>query len=275
MRLPGIALGVVGVLAVSGFLPAEAQPLGTFSWQQLPYCNVVQLDVVQAGAVYHLDGFDGQCGAAARAGVSGLAFPNPDGTIGFGLTIVTTPGGAPLHVDATITLAALSGTWRDSAGNTGAWVFTPGSGVAGPPRPIPSVGSSQPITAYSAAILSGAQASDRGCLSFDAGGGLLRLGLPLPVGASVTGIRVKYRDSSPNDMQFTVIATDFPDGGTSTDTSAFSFLSSNGTNGTRLETRTFAAAAVSATRNYYLTVFGPLHTGELSFCGAEVLFTTP
>lgn len=91
----------------------------------------------------------------------------------------------------------------------------------------------------------------------------------MPFGASLTGIRVKYRDSSASDMQFTVIATDFPDGGASADTAAFSFVSSNGSNGTRLETRSFAGAAVNATRNYYLTVFGPAHTGELSFCGAE------
>jgi hypothetical protein len=32
-------------------------------------------------------------------------FPNPNGTIGFGLTVVTTPGGTPLHIDATITLS--------------------------------------------------------------------------------------------------------------------------------------------------------------------------
>ena len=44
-----------------------------------------------------------------------------------------------MHIDATINVATLGGTWRDSAGNSGAFVSTPGAGVGGSPRP-----SSQP-----------------------------------------------------------------------------------------------------------------------------------
>ena len=127
-----LALGVLGAAQLS-----SAQAIGTFRWQQQPYCNVVTLSVVQAGGIYQVDGFDDQCGAGTRASASGLAFPNPNGTIGFGLTLVTTPGGIPLHIDATIALANLSGTWRDTSGATGAWTFTQGAPVAGAARPVP------------------------------------------------------------------------------------------------------------------------------------------
>ncbi len=92
--------------------------------------------VVQQGGQYQLDGLDDQCGAAVQASVVGLAFQNPNGSIGFGLNIVTAPGGTPVHVDATISIATLSGTWRDSSGNSGTFIFTPGAGVPGAPRPV-------------------------------------------------------------------------------------------------------------------------------------------
>ena len=64
--------------------PAHAQPLGTFRWQLRPYCNVVSLAVVQEHGLYRLEGTDDQCGNGRDlASVTGLAFPNPDGTIGF------------------------------------------------------------------------------------------------------------------------------------------------------------------------------------------------
>jgi hypothetical protein len=117
---------------------AYAQPLGQFRWQLQPFCNVVTLNVVQSGAVYQLDGFDDQCGGAApRAASVGTAFLNPDGTVGMGLAVVTAPSGTPLHLNASFNPVALNGTWRDSAGNTGSFVFTPGSPVPGSPRPAP------------------------------------------------------------------------------------------------------------------------------------------
>jgi hypothetical protein len=91
------------------------------------------------GGQYQLDGTDDQCGAAQAASVRGMAFQNPNGTIGFGLTIVTAPGGIPLHIDATITLPGLNGTWRDSGGNTGNFIFGGGVPHVGP-RPVPSGG---------------------------------------------------------------------------------------------------------------------------------------
>ena len=128
-------------LAVALWLPAgsaSAQPLGTFRWQLLPFCNVVTLAIVQVGGAYTLSGTDDQCGASGGdASVAGTAFQNPGGTIGMGLAIVTTPGGIPVHVDATINPGSLSGTWRDSEGHTGAYTFTPLAGIPGAPRPAP------------------------------------------------------------------------------------------------------------------------------------------
>ena len=51
---------------------AEAQPLGTFSWQLQPFCNVVTVNITQLGAFYTMDGFDDQCGAPQRAALVGL-----------------------------------------------------------------------------------------------------------------------------------------------------------------------------------------------------------
>ncbi|MCC6989261.1 MAG: tail fiber domain-containing protein [Acidobacteria bacterium] len=116
--------------------PADAQSLGTFRWQLQPFCNVITVNVTQSGAVYTLDGYDDQCGAPTRAALVGLATPNPDGTIGFGLQLVTTPSATPVAVRASITLAALGGAWSDSAGNSGTMVFN--GAAAGSPRPATS-----------------------------------------------------------------------------------------------------------------------------------------
>jgi Chaperone of endosialidase len=133
-------IAVACLLLSSVFWPAStafAQTLGTFRWQLQPYCNVIAVTVVQQGSQYQLNGTDDQCGASQQAGVTGLAFLNPDGTVGFGLNIVTAPGGAAVHVDASMTISTLGGTWRDSAGATGTFTFTPGAGTGGSPRPAP------------------------------------------------------------------------------------------------------------------------------------------
>lgn len=130
-------LSALTMPAVSG-----AQPLGTFRWQLQPFCNVVTMAVTQNGGVFRLEGTDNQCGSGAgQASAIGVAFQNPDGSIGFGFTIVTAPGGASVHVDATIAVATLSGTWRDSGGNSGTFVFTPGvAGASLSARPLPLPG---------------------------------------------------------------------------------------------------------------------------------------
>ncbi len=127
-----LAASFVAVLL--GLSEAQAQPLATLVWQLQPHCNRVTLSVVQNGGVFALNGFDDQCGGATQASVTGTAFPNINGTVGIGISIVATPSGNPTHVDASIDLATLNGSWRDSAGNTGTFLFNgPGGGS---PRPI-------------------------------------------------------------------------------------------------------------------------------------------
>jgi hypothetical protein len=119
---------------------AMAQPLGSFRWQLQPYCNVITVNVTQQGGIYTLDGTDDRCGGGNQAGSAvGIAYLTPLGLVGFGISSVL-PNGTPIHTEATISISSLSGTWRDSAGNTGNFIFTPGAGVAGAPRPIPSGG---------------------------------------------------------------------------------------------------------------------------------------
>ncbi|MEZ5418231.1 MAG: hypothetical protein R2708_12910 [Vicinamibacterales bacterium] len=129
-----LTLGAVACLAA----PSAAQTLGTFSWQLQPLCNRVVATVQQVGGAYTLDGYDDQCGAATRAPLTGLATPNPDGSIGLGLTIITSPGATPIHVDARMALPALSGSWSDSHGNTGTFAF--GAAAPGSARPAPPSG---------------------------------------------------------------------------------------------------------------------------------------
>jgi hypothetical protein len=135
---------VAGAAAL--LLPAtpSAQVMGTFRWQLRPYCNVVTLVVSEVGGVYRLEGTDDQCGAATAASATGTAFQNPDGSIGLGLNVVTTPGGMASPIDAVIDMASLSGSWRGAGGASGAFVLTPGRPTAGAPRPIPGTAAVPP-----------------------------------------------------------------------------------------------------------------------------------
>lgn len=128
------AAAVAVLLAV----PVSAQSLGSFRWQLQPFCNVVTVNVTQQGGLFTIDGYDDQCGAGQRGPLVGMATQNPDGTIGFGLHIVTVPGGRAVDVDARIDLGTLSGPWSDSAGNSGAFTFNGGAGGL-PPRPLPTI----------------------------------------------------------------------------------------------------------------------------------------
>jgi hypothetical protein len=122
--------------AAASLLPAgaaDAQPLGTFRWQLHPYCNVLTLTVVQIGDRFTLDGTDDRCGAPDRGSATGLAFLGPNGSVGFGLTLVT-PDARSVHVSAAISAVTLNGTWSDSLGQQGTYVFSPAA-PAGPPRP--------------------------------------------------------------------------------------------------------------------------------------------
>jgi hypothetical protein len=132
-----LVLAAVGITFTA--VHAAAQPLGSFRWQIQPHCNVLTVNVAQHGGIYTLDGTDDRCGDAQAASVVGIAFLNPNGLVGFGMTVVL-PGGTPVHIEATIDMNSLNGTWRDSAGNSGAFVLTPGAGSGGTPRLVPSGG---------------------------------------------------------------------------------------------------------------------------------------
>jgi len=119
---------VAGAASLLASAAAEAQPLGTFTWQLQPFCNVVTVNLTQQGAVYTMDGFDDQCGAPQRAALVGLATPNGDGSIQVGLNLVTAPGGRGVQVAARFTLPSASGTWSDSAGNAGTFAFGASTG---------------------------------------------------------------------------------------------------------------------------------------------------
>jgi hypothetical protein len=136
MRTGTIGAALVASLT-AGVASAHAQPLGSFSWQLQPYCNRVTVTVTQNGGIYTLDGTDDQCGAAQAAPLVGVAAPNPDGSIAFGLNIVS-PTGQPIPVQARIAIATLSGTWTDNAGNGGAFAFS-GALPGLPPRPLPAI----------------------------------------------------------------------------------------------------------------------------------------
>lgn len=117
-------------------LSASAQFLGSFRWQLQPFCNTLTLGVTQTGGIFTLDGVDDLCEGTTRASAVGIAFPRPDGSIGVGLTLVLASGAAPLHLNATIDMSTISGTWHDSGGNSGAFIFNPAISP-GSPRPAP------------------------------------------------------------------------------------------------------------------------------------------
>ncbi len=132
---------VAGVLLAIAATSAAAQPMGTFRWQLRPYCNVITVTVTRVGAFYRLEGTDDRCGAADASSVIGTAFVNPDGSIGMGFNVVVAPGGVLQPVAAQVSLATLGGTWSD-AQYAGQFVFTPGAGTGGSPRPVPATGAS-------------------------------------------------------------------------------------------------------------------------------------
>lgn len=139
-------LAAASIAALGVAVDSSAQPVGVFNWRLQPYCNVVTVNVVQTGAVFTLDGFDDNCGGTnARSAVSGIATPNPDGTISVGLTIVNGQGGAPAHVSARITLPGASGTWSDSGGQSGTFVLGgSGAGAGARPAVAPAAGPAGP-----------------------------------------------------------------------------------------------------------------------------------
>jgi hypothetical protein len=121
------------LLLFSGAASA-VESLGTFTWQLFPFCNVLTLTIVSDGPIATVSGYDNGCGAGQRQAVVGSAFPNPDGTVGIGVTILSATG-LPSHVQALIAAGGASGTWKDEGGQSGAFQFNPGSSPSGSPRP--------------------------------------------------------------------------------------------------------------------------------------------
>jgi hypothetical protein len=119
---------------------AGAQPLGVFTWQLAPFCNVVSVEVTQTGSVYRLQGADDQCGTTLATAV-GMAYPNRDGTIGLG-SADRHRTRACLHVSASLRRSDLGGNWRDSAGNSGQMLPPHARRAGGAPRPEPVFGAS-------------------------------------------------------------------------------------------------------------------------------------
>jgi hypothetical protein len=72
---------------------ADAQTIGTFNWRL------------------------SQCGGNFSLPASGVAVPQVNGTIFFGVTSIN-ENGRGLHTRGYITLPTLSGTWSDNAGNS-------------------------------------------------------------------------------------------------------------------------------------------------------------
>lgn len=139
--MPSIRLATIAILGLLLLTPAQAaaQVFGTFSWQMLPYCNVVSLTLVNTPAGFSLQGTDDQCGAVNKAGAFGIASFNTSGNVTANFSIVTAPGGRPVHVSAIISPANGSGTWTDSAGNTGTLALS-GATPGLPARPLPAAG---------------------------------------------------------------------------------------------------------------------------------------
>ncbi|MGH7264582.1 MAG: hypothetical protein ACREMB_06970 [Candidatus Rokuibacteriota bacterium] len=111
--------GMVMAVALLAAGRSDAGPnLGTFSWKLEPFNSIVTLTVVQEGPVFMLAGFVNDGGPRLHP-TTGVAFSNPDGTVGIGLTSIY-PGGVVVHTEATLPSAATpSGSWTNSFDESG------------------------------------------------------------------------------------------------------------------------------------------------------------
>lgn len=269
-QLLRIASALVGSLVIVG--PAHGQLIGTFTWQLQPYCNVLTLNVTQTGSVYTLDGYDDLCGGATRASAAGLAFLNPDGTIGMGVAIVVSPFAAPLHVSTAITLPTLNGTWHDSTGHTGTLVFSPGP-AAGSPRPPPTpvfVGGlsagggtitnvAAPVSAtdaatkgYADSLVAGASLPPASRFIFQPDGGFAALGTlgTGTIAASGAGTRLLWHPAKAalraGRVLFNVFGSDWDDASIGFESMAFGFdTRAIGTRSTAMGSETTANGSIS------------------------------
>lgn len=128
------------VLFALSVAPAHAQTIGTFQWQLQPYGSVLNLTVIQSGPFYEIRGFEAQCSNLSLP-VTGIAVPQANGTIFFGLTSIN-ENGQGLHTRMYINLAnGLNGSWADNTGNFNqVALFNPGNPCPLGPRSGPVSG---------------------------------------------------------------------------------------------------------------------------------------
>lgn len=105
---------------------ASAQSLGTFRWNLAPSCNVVTLVVTQTGYGFTATGFDDACGGGPPFPAHAL-FVLGDAPSVYGTMTQVLPDGSPLFTSLELSTNGFSGTWSDSAGNSGLLVFSPTS----------------------------------------------------------------------------------------------------------------------------------------------------
>jgi hypothetical protein len=151
---PSVMVVLAAMVAAPG--AAEAQVVGTFTWQTRPYCNLVTLSVIQVGAAYQLTGSDNLCGAGV-APISGTAVPNGGGGVALGFAVAL-PTGRTAHLTATVNLATVSGTWTDADGSAGPFVFTT-AGNGGPQRPAPASASAITVNQFAPTVYAGTGAA--------------------------------------------------------------------------------------------------------------------
>lgn len=152
MTAKTVALAMIGL--VLGWTSADAQVVGTFTWQTQPYCNTVSVTIVQQGGVYQLVGTDDLCGAGP-APVTGTAIPSATG-VAMGLTIAY-PGGQAAQLSTSVSLPSASGTWTDADGHTGPFAFAQSTG--GNPRPTPASASAIGVGQLSPSVYGGTGAA--------------------------------------------------------------------------------------------------------------------
>lgn len=133
MKLRLLPLALITLFAAAA--PADAQSLGTFRWQLEPFGAVLNLNVVQQGSIYLLNGFEEQCDNPSLP-AWGVAVPQANGSVMLGITTITS-GGNGLHTRASINLSDFSGGWQDNANQTGAFTFNPGVFCPNGPRITP------------------------------------------------------------------------------------------------------------------------------------------
>lgn len=144
-RLASVSLAFAAFAVTTSSVSAD--PLGTFRWRLAPFCNVVTLDAVSQATTITVSGADDQCGASVAAAASGTAHVNPNGSVSLSL-LVTRPDGITISTSVEVDVITLSGVWKDDAGNSGTFLFSPGA-APGDPRRITLKG------VYSAGFVAG------------------------------------------------------------------------------------------------------------------------